>query len=76
MNKKTASELIAAIEQMNAALGVMAATVESIQDMDERREFRKHVAELMGYVYAGLMVPVLRQYSELDPDSNPGPATA
>jgi len=68
MDKKIASELMLAIEQINVALGVTAAAIEMIPDMEERKEFRKGVADLMGSVYGDMMVPILRQYPELDPD--------
>lgn len=41
-----------------------------IPDEVERKRFRRAIGTIMNEVYTNLMMPIVRQYPELDPDSN------
>jgi len=48
-------------------LGALDALSLKIADEDERRAFRRRLGEIMG-LYADMLVSVLREYPDLDPD--------
>ena len=44
------------------------AAVEKIQDMDQRRIFRRALAAIVGEVYTEIYVPIGREFPDLLPD--------
>jgi signal recognition particle GTPase len=58
--------LVALDVDLNGAMEV----IEQISDDEELKRFRREIADLVAAIYTNLMVPVLRQYPELDPDKD------
>ena len=52
----------------DAPIGKLIELVDEIADPGEKAVFNRAVGDLMGQIYAKLMVPILRQYPDLDPD--------
>jgi hypothetical protein len=46
----------------------LAELVAEITDPNEKATFIQAVGDLMGDIYGKLMIPILRQYPDLDPD--------
>ncbi len=59
---------MAEIEKLNQVTNRQADLIELIADETERRAFRRAIATVMVDVYSELMLPVIRQYRDLDPD--------
>jgi hypothetical protein len=67
MNRALAVDVLAAIKAAETHLDALSALSEKIENDDERRKFRRGVADIMiGYI--DLMRDIVRQYPDLDPD--------
>jgi hypothetical protein len=67
MNRALAVDILAAIQAAEAHLNVLSALSERMENSDERRKFRRALADIMiGYI--DLMADIIRQYPDLDPD--------
>lgn len=68
MNRALAVDILAAIQAAEAHLDVLSALSEKMENDDDRRKFRRGLADIMiGYI--DLMADVVRQYPDLDPDA-------
>jgi hypothetical protein len=67
MDKKLASEIIDTILAAEKGLGALDSLSERIADDQERKVFRRNLAEIM-VRYTDLIVAIAHQYPELDPD--------
>lgn len=70
MDKNLAAQLIKKLHNLDGPLGEVLDLTEQLPDEEERRRFRGSVGDLIARVYTQLMVPVLRQYPDLDPDQD------
>ena len=68
MEKLVASRLIEAILELDAPINRLDGLSGQITDPEKRTAFRKALGDLMGHIYGQLMIPILRQYPDLDPD--------
>ena len=68
MNRNIAENLMTGISLLDSALDRNAHIIESIEDEAERKEFRLAIATVIGEVYLQLIVPIVKQYPDLDPD--------
>jgi len=68
MHKDVAEQLMDKLHQLGALLNQMADLVEPIDDPAERRMLLTGLGELMGRSFTDVMLPIIRQYPELDPD--------
>ena len=68
MDRPLAARFIEASVAFDAPISQLFDLVAEIADPDEKAAFNRAVGYLMGLVFARLMVPVLRQYPDLDPD--------
>ena len=59
-----------AIEALSARLNDLAGVVETIADENERKAFRRPLAEMMTQTFTDIMLPIIRQYRDLDPDKD------
>ncbi len=53
---------------MNVAMNNVASEIENVPGEDEKRLLRRGIGNLIGLAYTDLMLPIIRQYPELDPD--------
>ena len=70
MDKQTAQALMNAIEVMGARLNDVAAVVETISDDSEKKALRRPLGEMMSLTFTDIMLPIIRQYRDLDPDKD------
>ena len=68
MDKKVAKSLMASFFAMSEPLNAASDLIDEIDDMAEQKTFREGVGRIMGSLYTDLMVPIIRQYPDLDPD--------
>jgi hypothetical protein len=69
MNRALAVEVLAAIQAAETHLDALSVLSERIENDDERRSFRRGLADIMiGYI--DLMRDIVRQYPDLDPDGD------
>jgi hypothetical protein len=67
MNRALAVDVLAAIQAAETHLDALSALSERMENNDERRKFRRGLADIMiGYI--DLMTDIVRQYPDLDPD--------
>lgn len=70
MDKQLAEQLMEKLHSLDGPINDACELVEQIADKDEMRRYRKGLGELMGHIYTDLMMPILRQYPDLDPDKD------
>jgi len=46
-----------------------------IPDPEEQKAVRRVIGETIGRLYTDLMIPIIRQYPDLDPEKRRGPST-
>lgn len=68
MERKTAERLMAALLHLGNFLGEITLLTDEIGDEAERRAFRRNVAEAMHILGYDLVMHIVRQYPDLDPD--------
>ncbi|WP_193369030.1 hypothetical protein [Pelagibius marinus] len=68
MERKTAIKLLATIEAMAPQFDEITSLTYEIVDETERKEFREKVAEAMSLLAYDLVMQIVRQYPDLDPD--------
>jgi hypothetical protein len=56
---------------MNESLNSATSLTAQIGGKDERESFRRAIGNVMQTIYIDLMMPVIKQYPDLDPDSRP-----
>ncbi len=67
MNRALAVDVLTAIQAAETHLDALSALSERMENNDERRKFRRGLADIMiGYI--DLMTDIVRQYPDLDPD--------
>ncbi len=70
MDKNLAKQLIQKLQDLDEPMGDVIDVIEQIPDEEEMRRFRGEIGDLIARVYTKLMVPILRQYPDLDPDKD------
>ena len=68
MEKALAARFIETSVALDAPISKLLDLVAEIADPEEKAAFHRAAGDLMGLVFARLMVPVLRQCPDLDPD--------
>ena len=70
MEKNIAKLLMDSLLVLDEPLNRATELTDQINDEEERKRFRKGIGEIGGRVYTDLMVPIIRQYPDLDPEKN------
>ena len=70
MQRNLAEKLINESMRIGDHLNTISEVVSQIDDMEERRKFARPLGELMGLIYTELMLPIIKDYPDLDPDKN------
>jgi hypothetical protein len=70
MQKATALKIIDQLTKMHLSMNEVIHSIEGIEDGAEKKDMRRAIASLVSRSYTELMIPILRQYPELDPDGN------
>ena len=68
MERDTAVEIISYLKALDDPINAAMAAVEKIQDIDQRRIFRRAFAAIAGEVYTEIYVPIGREFPDLLPD--------
>lgn len=73
MERNLSEEFIAALKLLDYEFSKISEITQKIQNEEERVKFRQGLGQIIGNVYTELMVPILRQYPDLDPDKDSHP---
>jgi hypothetical protein len=68
MERKTAVRLLAAIDAMSPQFDQITSLTDEIADEEERKSFRRTLASAMSLLAYDLVMHIVRQYPDLDPD--------
>lgn len=68
MNENTAVSLMVALIKLNNSANDVIYEIEKIDDDKLKRLFRRSIANVIGTVYLELMLPIIEEYPDLDPD--------
>jgi hypothetical protein len=61
-------EIAGHLKALDGPLNAAMAAAEKIQDVDQRRAFRRALASVVGSVYTDLFVPIGKEFPDLLPD--------
>ena len=67
MTRDVAELLMKSLVALNEPINNVMEAIEQISDVDEKKRFRKEIAEIVAVTYTNLTIPVVKQYPELDP---------
>ena len=68
MERRLAEKVIEAAMSSGEKLDKLALLAAEMTNETERNRFRKSIGEIMGSIYSDIMMPVIAQYPDLDPD--------
>jgi hypothetical protein len=68
MDKEIARKLVELAIALDRPLNDATELTAQISDLDERKAIRRAIAEITATAYSELLVPILRQYPDLDPE--------
>ena len=68
MDRDTAERIVKAIEDLTPGLNTLDVLSEQITDEEERREFRRKLGNIMILTGFDLLMPIVKQFPDLDPD--------
>ena len=68
MEKVVAKSLISLAVSMDANITSMFSEVEKITDEAQRAKFKRTVGDIMGFIARGIIVPIVAEHPDLDPD--------
>jgi hypothetical protein len=70
VERNLAALLMRDLLAMSAPLNSATLLTNQIADKEERERFRRGIGTVMNEIYVNLMMPIIRQYPELNPDTN------
>jgi hypothetical protein len=70
MNRSAAEGLMAVYHRMGDVLNDADHIVSAMPDENERSEHRRALGAMMGTLWLDLMLPIVREYRDLDPDKD------
>ena len=70
MKKNIAKLIMEILLSLDKPLNTVTELTDQIEDEKERKILRKGIGEIGGIIYTDLMIPIIRQYPELDPERN------
>lgn len=68
MDRSLAKQLIELALALDAPLNAATELTDQISDTEERTAVRRAIAEITGAAYSELILPIVRQYPDLDPE--------
>lgn len=68
MDRSLAKQLIDLALALDAPLNTATELTDQIPDTEERKAVRRAIAEITGTAYSELILPIVRQYPDLDPE--------
>jgi hypothetical protein len=74
IDRKIAELLMSDLLALSAPLNSATLLANEISDKDERERVRRAIGTVMNEIFVNLMMPIVQQYPELDPDNkHPSP---
>lgn len=73
MERKIAEQLIELALALDEPLNQATALSLQIEDLEEQKAVRRVIGETTGRLYTDLIVPIIRQYPDLDPEKRSSP---
>jgi hypothetical protein len=70
MHRAAAESMIGKLLEVSQKLNELTEAIEQVPDLEERKRMRRPVGQLMGLLYTDLIVPIIKQYPDLDPDKS------
>ena len=70
MQKETAKLLMECLLSFDAPLNKMTELINTLDTEEEIKEFRKAIGKIGLKIYSDLMMPIIRQHPELDPEKD------
>ena len=70
MQRHIAEQLVAHLRELDPPLNSALKKLEEISDEEERRKIRRLFVEFTSRIYGDLMLPIVRQYPDLDPSKS------
>ena len=67
MQRPIAEKLMKIMLSIDEPLSVATELTDEIEDPEEARLIRRGIAEVVSKVFSGVMIPIIRQYRDLDP---------
>jgi predicted nuclease of restriction endonuclease-like RecB superfamily len=68
MTRDQANVLMGICEELGKQLNFLAEAIEGIEDMEEKKKYRRAVADLMAAKYIGFERRIVGLFPDLDPD--------
>ena len=68
MKEIHAQELMRSFMALGDSINAIAEKIENIEIEEDKKRFRKAISEIMGTLYIDLMLPIIREHPQLDPD--------
>ena len=68
MDRNVAELLMSNLLALDEPLNSSATLVNQIPNKEEQKEFRRGIGEIVGRIYTDLMLPIIKQYPDLDPE--------
>lgn len=68
MDKGTADVILKSVLSLGETLNDLDRVVRDVKDVDERKRFLKCLGVVMAELNAGMVLPIVSQYPEMDPD--------
>jgi predicted nucleic acid-binding Zn-ribbon protein len=68
MEKEIAKKIMIELERLEDVMNDIAAIIEDISNEEEKKKFRREIADLMIRSFTKIMHPIIREHDELDPD--------
>lgn len=68
MNYETAKELISGFKDIDAAFNKVLHQLSALDQSDEIKDLKRELCRVSLESYKGLVLPIAKQYPELDPD--------
>lgn len=68
MDRETAGEVMKLLKSLDPIFHEIGKKSRNIDDEDEQVDFRMRLGKVVGDIYTDLMLPIIKEYPELDPD--------
>jgi len=68
MDRGVAEPLMKELMALGVCLNSMTVLTDKISDKEEQVEIRRVIGNIMGMIYTDMMIPIMRQYPDLNPD--------
>ena len=68
MKRDMAEKILQEMMGIGDRLNVATSFVDKIENKDECKKFKIPIGNIMGLIYTEIMIPIIKQHPDLDPD--------